>query len=170
MPTTSASAQATKMAYEGLKAAGGKVDHIKVTLDPAEASKVLCLSFLWYKLIAYSKFRSPASRMHKHATRGQPQHSILGSSPHTSCVRICRIPECIYRLTHKSLTFPGQPRIPTSGASTPQNEVRSLAHKSCMLQMHTALPSSLLSVGSSFLIPTFARGLCLPQHTLDQWV
>ncbi|PVH74127.1 DAO-domain-containing protein [Cadophora sp. DSE1049] len=40
VPTSSASARATKEAYEGLKAAGGIVDHIKVTLDPVEASKI----------------------------------------------------------------------------------------------------------------------------------
>ncbi|KAH7410599.1 FAD dependent oxidoreductase-domain-containing protein [Cadophora sp. MPI-SDFR-AT-0126] len=40
VPTTSATAHATKAAYECLKAAGGKTDHIKVTLDPVEASKI----------------------------------------------------------------------------------------------------------------------------------
>ena len=44
VPTTPASAQVTKTAYENLKAAGGEIDHIKVTLDPAEAVKVLILA------------------------------------------------------------------------------------------------------------------------------
>lgn len=44
VPVTPEVAELAKDTFERCKAAGGKVDHIKVTQDPAEAAKVLTLS------------------------------------------------------------------------------------------------------------------------------
>jgi len=88
VPVTPEAADKAKNTFERFKAAGGKVDHIKVTQDRQEAAEVVSHHLISCSITDSAAFSYLESKTHKPAMPGLRQLYTPGSSQHTSCVKI----------------------------------------------------------------------------------